>query len=183
MLFTDNRLPRKGMRAQALGPAICAGHLDLVEYILNSGWGTVDLAADAIVVLEDLVMGMLYSPLPDFCFQLFGLCESLSTTEHFFEVMKPDMDCVLTDIAGRSPQRADVVAWLLDHGLLLQQAQPSSSRIVSNSDMNAENPSLQVESHTPRSTNIRHLENALLQAVKGGNEKILLLLLNRGANP
>ncbi|KAH7073958.1 hypothetical protein BKA63DRAFT_515126 [Paraphoma chrysanthemicola] len=167
LLFTDRRLDRKSLRAQAFGPAMRAGHLHIAEYILDPAWGSNDFILGASCVYRDLIMGMLRSPLINFFSNICTLCGSPWAPEYSIQTIEPDVNQVLYEIACQSPQREDVATWLLDHGAVVQQIGPP--RVRSAGSLSPAEP--------------RYPWNPLRQAVKGGNEKIVRLLLDRGAHP
>jgi hypothetical protein len=116
------------MRLRALGPAIRAGRLDIVRYILDLGWGLIDLV-DNPVRQEDMVEGMLRNKHIDFSSQVIDLLRSCSTPQQPLVDLEPDINRLLDGIAAGSPQRADVAAWLLSRGATIQTPQEPQQRV------------------------------------------------------
>jgi hypothetical protein len=168
--FTDRRLSRKTVRSQALGPAIRAGRLDIVHFILDPNWGPVDFIDDARLQ-DDLVAGMLRSPLVDYSSQILASLRSCSTSE----VHESNPHALLDGVAFGKPERLDVVEWLLAHGAVVQTKMTPRQRVDS--------PSPKPSATDTENNNSRLPWNPLRPAVMSGNEKIVRLLLDQGANP
>lgn len=136
------------------------GNLPLVEFILEPRFGPPDFFSSSLCVEVNLLPGMLKSSSVDFFARLFDLLASKSSSKFPIEIYPPDMERVLDDIAYYRPQRVDVAEWLLDHA-----------------------GATKVDEKEAPSDQARRRRNQLCRAVKGGNEKIVQLLLERGAEP
>jgi hypothetical protein len=113
-------------RANAIYGAIRAGRLDVLRLALHSRripGSKNDGIAMQHLQMRWLVSGMLKSPLVDFCSQLFGLLASLPPKNPPI-LLHPGNDEPLHDVAFASPQRIDVVEWLLEQGACVQGQKP-----------------------------------------------------------
>jgi hypothetical protein len=105
-------------RANAIYGAIRAGRLDVLRLALHSRripGSKNDGIAMRHLQMRWMVSGMLKSSLVDFCSQLFGLLASLPPKNPPI-LPHPGNDELLHDVAFVSPQRVDVVEWLLEQG-------------------------------------------------------------------
>ncbi|KAG9194993.1 hypothetical protein G6011_00113 [Alternaria panax] len=164
---------RKRIQSVAFNAAVRECRLDVVRFIMEprEHWSDVELIVN---LNEDAIRcGVLKSRSVDFCFQLFGLLASRLRIPTVSAKHGPDTynrhrlwehlryDNVLCIVASGSPQRADVAQWLLDHGASVS--------------LTAEEEEILVKSTR------RVYRSPLERAVKGGNEKIVRLLLDHGA--
>jgi ankyrin repeat protein len=147
--------------------AILAGHLDVVRTPLESR-GRQDSAVREIGEAT-LTTGMVRSPLVEFCSQLSNLLASILLGECPIKLFPSGNDRLLCDVAFASPQRVDVVEWLLEQGASVQDRLPPKHRYDSERALN------RYGACSPC--------NPLRQTVQGGNKKIVRLLLERGADP
>lgn len=111
---------------------------------------------------------MLHSSLVDFLAQLFAFVESCATPEYPVEIKVPHVDELLDDIAYSKPERVDVAIWLLENGATVQR-KPSPGKVQT------------------RRSRAWYGEDILLpeplrSAVESGNERMLRLFLERGAD-
>ncbi|KAH8701201.1 hypothetical protein GQ44DRAFT_553488, partial [Phaeosphaeriaceae sp. PMI808] len=174
ILLADKRMSRKVLRKEALGPAIRSGRLDVVQRIFDQCWGPVDFINTEDYMADNIAMGMLHTPLSDFCHQPHAFPESRRTSLYPITLKKMDINDLLDDVSFYSPQRVDVATWLLDHGAMVQEKESPGKRMTLRSRGPSEREETKHESRKPW--------NPLRRAVKGGNEKIVRLLLERGAN-
>jgi hypothetical protein len=150
--------------------AIHGGHLEAIRFILDPRWGPVNFISSAHCIEEPLVSGTIRSPDVDFYAQLYSLLDSRRTMQYPIELEPYNLDEILHEVVGWHTQRADVAAHLLDAGAIVQEKKYPLNR--------ARNRFGSCDSwELPRPW------NPLRQAVKGGNEKIVQLLLSRGADP
>ncbi|KAF2676221.1 ankyrin [Lentithecium fluviatile CBS 122367] len=162
------------MREEALSGAIAEGHLDTVKFICDPQWGPMNFISSAHCIEEALTSGAVRSNLVDFSQRLFALLKSRNTTQYPIEIEDLDPNQLLNDISINARQRADIVEYLLHHGAVVQEAGRLGTRY------REEFPRRWV----PATYDEESLPwNPLRQAVKGGNEKIAKLLLERGAMP
>jgi ankyrin repeat protein len=156
-------------REQALKGAIYGGHLEAVRFIFDSRWGPANFISSAHCIEEPLVSGTTRSQDIDFYAQLYSLVASYCTARCPIELDLYDLNDILHEVAGWHTQRVDIVAHLLDAGAILQEKKYPLNR--ARNDFNG-------STWEPRKP-----WNPLREAVKGGNEKIVQLLLDRGADP
>ncbi|KAJ4369996.1 hypothetical protein N0V83_005760 [Neocucurbitaria cava] len=158
--FIESCLDTRELREAAFSAAVREGNLPLVEFILEPRFGPPDFFSSSLCVEENLLQGMLKSSSVDFFARLFDLLASRSSSKYPIEIHPPDMDRVLDDVAYYRPQRNDVAEWLFDHAAATK-----------------------VDEKEAPSDEAHRRWNQLCRAVKGGNEKIVQLLLERGPEP
>lgn len=146
---------RREKRQEALGGAIRGGHLHVVEFIMDPRWGPIDFFDSSYCVDDNLMSGVLRSPLPDFSSQLYTMLRSRSTSRHPLYCWEPTNERSLYDVVASSPQRPDVAKWLLDSVGF---------------------------SSTPKGKSVYMFKGALHDAIVGGNEQIVRLLLERSTD-
>ena len=218
-VFLDERFARKVMRTQALAPAIRAGRLGVVQFVLDPKWGPVDFV-ESTLVQEDLVEGMLRSVHVNFATHVLASFRSYSTFQDSLITEYPDIDGLFDGVAAGSPQRVDVARWLLTHGVTVRIPQEPRQRVdtrPSKTPVSAipappvipavpappvipavpavpivlaaqavqaapANPAVPAP-QTPNAKEVPLPLNLLRRAVMTGNEKIVRLLLDHGADP
>jgi hypothetical protein len=156
-------------REHVMKGAIHGGHLEAIRFVLNPRWGPVNFISSSHCIEGPLVSGIIRSPDVDFYAQLYSLLDSCRTTQYPIELEAYSVNHILYDVASWDTQRADVAAHLLDAGAIVQEKEYPMNR-----DRNR---------FGGGSWELPQPWNPLRQAVKGGNEKIVQLLLNRGADP
>lgn len=151
-------------RHEAVEAALRGGHLDVVRFIMEPRWDLPGKGPYRTHSLNEhiLVSGVFKSPSADFVTQLLGLIASRPMKTHGIEAVYPGHDTLLCLVARKSPQRVDVAERLLEQGALLKQKAHVKRRGAEASYTGS--------------------DSLLEQAIKGGNEEILRLLLNRGAD-
>jgi hypothetical protein len=168
-LLSVQECANKKTREGALKGAIYGGRLDVVEFILNRRWGPVNTLSSSRRIREVLASGMVESDHADFHVRLYNLLKSYDA----IGFVVPDANELLDDIAGSNIQRPDIAAYLLDQGAVVQdRSSPPRNRVQSPSIFGQGVP---LEPRRPY--------NPLRRAVKAGNEQIVRLLLDRGAEP
>lgn len=164
-IFLHSRFQERSVyhRHEAFGAALRGGHLDIVRFIAEPCWGLPDELLCNDIMNENLLLtGVLESPSADFVTQLSGLIASRPEKDHGIEAIHPGHDTFLGLVAGASPQRVDVAKKLLEQGALVKQKARVKRRRADASFTGPDNP--------------------LEQAIKGGNEEIVRLLLSRNAD-
>ncbi|KAF2003078.1 ankyrin [Amniculicola lignicola CBS 123094] len=160
-------------REQALMGAIAGGHLDAVAFILKPQWGPLNFISSAGTVEVPLLSGILASPYVDFYTQLYALISSFASGQYPVHLFEPEPDELLDDICGASTQREDIAAYIIEMGVEIKRTYTytmnRTGRLIPGSTER------QTESHRPY--------NHLRRAVIAGNEKIVGLLLAKGADP
>jgi hypothetical protein len=160
--------------------AVEKGLLDVVKFIMDPCKHSSDFDPRYDWCENAICSGVLRSRSVDFCSQLFQLLASQlennnglkrkprgnrRLTKSYFEYSN-----ILRIVAWSSPQRADVAEWLLDRGASASLTVQGERRLVtSNQHGRRLVTGIQCGFWTP-----------LERAVKGGNEKIVRLLLDRG---
>jgi hypothetical protein len=121
-----------------------------------------------------LISGMLRSPSVDSSSQLFSLLDSKPPEVVSIRLTNRGNDALLHDVVFGSPQRIDVAEWLLEQGASFQQKVPPKDSWAMLYRRRAG------VLFRGRISSPWYL---LRQAVRGGNEKIVHLFLERGADP
>lgn len=156
-------------REHVMKGAIHGGHLEAIRFILDLRWGPVNFISSSHCIEGPLVSGTIRSPDVDFYAQLYSLLYSCRTTQYPIELVPYSVNYILYEVAGWHTQRVDVVEHLLDAGAIVQEKKFPLNRARNR--------------FGGGSWELPQPWNPLRQAVKGGNEKIVQLLLNRGADP
>lgn len=170
LLLDDKRLSTQTIRRLALGPAIRAGRLDMVNFIPHPRWGRLDLSKNPLEV-QDIIEGTLNSSRHNFYRPL------VDNTRLYADLRYPgpDVNEILHDVALHSTQRVDVVERLIACGAVIQDKRLPKHRRMLEACKTSETKGDEREAGKPW--------NPLRRAVMGGNEKIVKLPLKKGADP
>ncbi|KAH3914912.1 hypothetical protein HBI56_018100 [Parastagonospora nodorum] len=118
---------------------------------------------------------MLHGSSAGFLSQLLTFVRPFATPSYAVDVSMPDTSHLLKDIENSTPKREDVARWLLDFGAKTQRkllqgvTKPSPDRPRSDLQLDYSNANL--------------LFTTLQKAAESGTQKIICLLLERGADP
>jgi hypothetical protein len=147
------------VRKHAFKGAVTAARLDVVTFILEHSNDLLGYDPTSGWQSQDLVTGMLKSRSVDFSARLFKLLEphrdDCEDIESLFDCNK-----LLRLVVCASPQRVDVVEWLLEYAASAEQPVDEEERYRVDADGN--------------------LQDLLERAVRGSNDQIVLLVLSHG---
>jgi hypothetical protein len=147
------------VRKHAFKGAVTAARLDVVTFILEHSNDLPDYDPTCEWDIQDLVTGMLKSRSVDFSAQLFKLLEPHRDDCEDLESLF-DYKNLLTLVVCASPQRVDVVEWLLKYAVSAEQPVDEEERYRFDADGN--------------------LQDLLERAVRSSNDQIVLLVLSYG---
>ena len=148
-----------GIRGRAFLGAVREGRLDVVRFIIEPRMHLPKFKLKSYVFKEELLAGMLKSRSVDFSSQLFELLPSRYKEKDCPVKGNFQYDELLSYVAKASPQRVDVAEWLLNQGASVQLEAHEKEKLMKGR---------------------RPFSDPLRQAIRGGNEKMVYLLLNRG---
>lgn len=160
--------------------AVGKGLLDVVKFVMDLCKHSPDFGPRYDLGEVAICSGVLRSRSVDFCSQLFQLLASQMKNNNGLGKRRQgdrrltktcfEYSNILRIVAWSSPQRADVAEWLLDRGASVSLTVQGERRLVTSTQHGRSLVTgIQSGFWTP-----------LERAVKGGNEKIVRLLLDRG---
>jgi hypothetical protein len=176
ILLSSPLCPHGLGKKKALKGAIYGGQLQAVEFITDPRWGPMNCLCAPPAIEYHLVSGMAKSEYVDFQTRLYSILRSRVPDKFPFRLDDPDVSTLLDEVAGWHEQRVDIVENLLEQGAILDKTLIPSGHLLSK----------RTSDPSPSYTNTSGFSmpwNPLRSAVNSSNEKIVRLLLDRGADP